>query len=143
MNESELAECHAVLGVQANVSLAELERTFMKRNFALIKGKSGAADEANPELDAQRAQLRVAYDRLAEHLREQQRQAEAANPRKKPQLGQFHPPKPPPPAGVLLAPPVLVPRDPADDEFILFRFDSWGVNTFVPALLPAKRTRYC
>ncbi len=135
MNEGELEQCYTALGVSPDVSLAELERTFMKRNFALIKGKSGAADETNPELDAQRAQLRAAYDRLAEHLREQQRQAEAANPRRKPQLGQYHPPLPPAPAGVLLAPPILAPRDPADDEFILFRFDHWGVNTFVPPLL--------
>ena len=135
MNEGELAECFTVLGVAPGVTLEELERTFMKRNFALIKGKSGAADEANPELDAQRQQLRAAYDRLAEHLREQQRQAEAASPRRKPQLGQFQPPKPPAPTARLLTPPVLVPRDPADDEFTLFRFDNWKVNTFVPPLL--------
>ena len=135
MNDGELEQCCTVLGVSPDVSLAELERTFMKRNFALIKGKSGSADEANPELDAQRAQLHAAYDRLGEHLREQQRQDEAMSPRRKPQLGQFHPPKPPAPASVLLAPPVLAPRDPADDEFILFRFDRWGVNTFVPPLL--------
>jgi hypothetical protein len=35
----------------------------------------------------------------------------------------------------LLTPPVVTPRDPADDEFILFRFDDWRVNTFVPPLL--------
>ncbi len=134
MNESELADCHALLGVPPGVSLEELERTFMKKNFTLLKGKSGAADVANPELDAQRQQLRSAHDRLAEHLREQQRQAEAANPRKKPHLAAFHPPVPPAPKG-LLTPPVVVPRDPADDEFTLFRFDNWKVNTFVPPLL--------
>ena len=135
MNEGELQQCYTALGVSPDVTLEELERTFMKRNFALIKGRSGSADEANPELDAQRAQLRSAYNRLAEHLREQQRQAAAANPRRKPQLGQFSPPKPPAPTERLLTPPVLEPRDPADDEFILFRFDSWAVNTFVPPLL--------
>jgi len=135
MNEGELQQCYTALGVSPDVTLEELERTFMKRNFALIKGRSGSADEANPELDAQRAQLRSAYDRLAEHLREQQRQAAAANPRRKPQLGQFSPPRPPTPTERLLTPPVLEPRDPADDEFILFRFDSWAVNTFVPPLL--------
>jgi len=135
MNEGELQQCYTALGVSPDVTLEELERTFMKRNFALIKGRSGSADEANPELDAQRAQLRSAYNRLAEHLREQQRQAAAANPRRKPQLGQFSPPRPPTPTERLLTPPVLEPRDPADDEFILFRFDSWAVNTFVPPLL--------
>ncbi len=134
MNEGELEQCYTALGVPPGVSLEELERTFMKRNFALIKGKSGAADEANPELDAQRSQLRAAYDRLAEHLREQQRQVEAANPRKKPHLAEFHPPIPPAPKGLLTAP-VVTPRDPTDDEFILLRFDNWKVNTFVPPLL--------
>jgi len=134
MNEGELEECYTALGVSPGVSLEELERTFMKRNFALIKGKSGAADEANPALEAQRAQLRAAYERLAEHLREGQRQAEAANPRRKPHLGQYHPPVPPAPDR-LLTPPVLTAPDPADQEFILFRFDHWKVNTFVPPLL--------
>ncbi|MES1195096.1 MAG: M50 family metallopeptidase, partial [Opitutus sp.] len=135
MNEGELEQCYIALGVAPSVTLEELERTFMKRNFALIKGKAGAADEANPELDAQRRKLRAAYDRLAEHLREQQRQAEAANPRRKPHLAPAHAPLPPAPPKGLLTPPVLAPRDPADDEFILFRFDNWKVNTFVPPLL--------
>ncbi len=154
MNEGELEQCYTALGVSPDVSLAELERTFMKRNFALIKGKSGSADETNPALDAQRAQLRAAYDRLAEHLREQQRQAAkqrrtedggrrtedgagpavAGSPRKVRDEGVAAPAArvggtPPP---VI---PVLAPRDPADDEFLLFRFDRWGVNTFVPPLL--------
>jgi hypothetical protein len=37
----------------------------------------------------------------------------------------------------LLTPPKLERREPADDEFLLFRFDSWAVNTFVPLLLLA------
>ena len=135
MNEGELQQCYTVLGVLPDVSLEELERAFMKRNFALLKGKNGAAGDANPELDAQRQQLRGAHDRLAEHLRELQRQAEAANPRNKPHLGQYHAPVPPAPTERLLTPPVLTPRDPADDEVILFRFDHWKVNTFVPPLL--------
>ena len=162
MNEAELAECHAALGVSAGVTLEELERVFMKKNFALIKGKSGAADEVNPALDAQRAGLRAAYEKLAEHLREKQRQAEAAAARKRPTL-----PAPPmaakaaqtrPPMTPLTAPPMVVgagvpsprgelrdggvppprsSRDPADDEFILFRFDNWKVNVLGPPLLLA------
>ena len=128
MNEGELQQCYTALGVAPGVSLEELERTFMKRNFALLKGRSGSADQANPELDAQRQQLRSAYDRLAEHLREQAG-AGVPLPRKVRNEGV------PPPSRTLLTPPVLVPREPADDEFILFRFDNWKVNTFVPLLL--------
>ena len=86
MNEAELADCYAALGVASGASLAELERVFMKQNFALIKGQSGTADEPNPALDAQRQALRGAYEKLAAHLRDQQIQAEAATPRKRPQL---------------------------------------------------------
>jgi hypothetical protein len=136
MDDSERQECCDALGVSAEVSLEELERVYMRRNFALIKGKTGAADDVNLELAAQRQVLRSAYERLAEHLREQQRLALAANPRKKPQLGEFHPPKPTTRKG-LLTPPVVTPRDPADDEFVLLRFDNWKVNTFVPPLLLA------
>ncbi len=152
MNDAELAECHAALGVAPGVSLVELERVFMKQNFALIKGKSGAADEPNPALDAQRQALRAAYEKLSAHLRDQQKQAEAAAPRKRPQL--TNPPQagtrstPPPmhapmaaprpqaPVG-LITPPVIPPRDPANDVLVLFRFDHWLVNVLVPPLLLA------
>jgi hypothetical protein len=149
MNEAELAECHTALGVSAGVTLEELERVFMKKNFALIKGKAGAADEPNPALDAQRSALRAAYEKLAEHLREKQRQAEAAAPRKRPTLTdppiaakapRTRPPMTPLTASplvpkTLITPPVVTPRDPADDEFILFRFDNWKINVLVPPLL--------
>jgi hypothetical protein len=154
MNDGEQQLCYTALGVQPGVSLEELERAFMKRNFALIKGKSGSADAANPELDAQRQALRSAYDRLAEQLREEQRQAQAAGPRKRPMLtnppmSSTSPTTRPPmtrppmtplpvlpmPPTVLIAPPVLQPRDAAEEEFALLRFDNWKVNTFVPPLL--------
>ena len=130
MNEGELEQCHTALGVAPGVSLEELERAFMKRNFALIKGKGGAADVANPELEAQRAHLRAAYDRLAAHLRELDG-AGVPSPRKVRDGGVASRGGSTPPPGI----PVVTPRDPADDEFILFRFDSWAVNTFVPPLL--------
>ncbi len=44
MDETELEQCRALLGVAPTVTVEELERVFMKKNFALIKGKSGAAD---------------------------------------------------------------------------------------------------
>jgi hypothetical protein len=150
MNEAELAECHAALGVEPGISLVELERVFMKKNFALIRGKTGAADEVNPELDAQRSALRAAYEKLSAHLQEQQKQAEAATARKRPSLtampmpGKPAPTRPPmtpltaPPMPVAaVTPPVVSARDPADDEFILLRFDDWKVNVFVPPLLLA------
>jgi hypothetical protein len=71
MDEAELEQCRAQLGVAPTVTLEELERVFMKRNFALIQGKSGAADEPKPELEAQRQALRAAYEKLSAHLREQ------------------------------------------------------------------------
>jgi hypothetical protein len=149
MNDADLAACHAALGVAPGVTLEELERVFMKRNFALIKGKSGAADEPNPALDAQRQALRAAYEKLSGHLRDQQKQAEAAAPRKRPQLTVppmgtkaplTRPPMtplvaPPPAPKTLLTPPVVEPRDPAGERFVLFRFDSWPVNVLVPPLL--------
>ncbi|MFZ5497157.1 MAG: hypothetical protein ACOZE5_17695 [Verrucomicrobiota bacterium] len=131
MSPDELAQCHALLGVSPGVTLAELERAFMKKNFALIKGHSGAADERNPEFEATRAGLRTAYEKLSAHLRAEEQAGSAG--RKKPVLPPVHAAKPPPKS--LLTPPVVVPRDPADDEFILFRFDDWKVNTFVPPLL--------
>ena len=139
MNHGELEQCHLALGVGPDVTLEELERVFMKRNFALLKGRSGAADQANPELDTQRQQLRAAYERLAEHLREEQRQAAAgaAATARHSSRGEVAaaPDNTPSHSRTLLTPPVLAPRDPADDEFILFRFDDWRVNTFVPPLL--------
>jgi hypothetical protein len=152
MDETELEQCRVLLGVAPTVTVEELERVFMKKNFALIKGKSGAADEPNPELDAQRQALRAAYEKLSDHLRDRSRQAEAATARKKPQLtvppmaAQAPLTRPPmtaltappmPPSKTLLTPPEVKPRDPADDEFALLRFDHWGVNVFVPPLLLA------
>ena len=128
MNESELEQCHAALGVSPGVSLEELERVFMKKNYALIRGKAGAADEPKPELEAARQQLRAAYEKLAAHLRAQQAQAAAAAPRVP---GTAMPQQ----LERLLTPPVVLPRDPRADEFALFAFDRWRVNAFVPPLL--------
>ena len=132
MNPEELAECQAVLGVAPGATAGELERAFMKKNFALIKGRSGAADEPQPELEAERARLRAAYEKLAEQVRSQE-QARGAG-RRKPVLPPAHAPKPPPPRTPLGQAP---PSDPHDDEFILLRFDDWKVNAFVPPVLLA------
>ena len=140
MNERELEESYAALGVAAGVSLEELERAFMKKNFGLLQGRSGSATEANPALEAQRQALRAAYERLAEHLREQQRAAEAAAPRRKPQLGDGRPAPPPSPLPLsgrtLIAPPPVPVRREAE-EFTPLTFDNWKINTFAPPLLLA------
>ncbi|MBI2497730.1 MAG: M50 family metallopeptidase [Opitutae bacterium] len=146
MNETELAQCHAVLGVPPGVTLEELERAFMKRNLALLKSNSGSAEAANPELEAQKQRLRTAYFKLAAHLRARQVQKEkeereAREKLRKPRLGQRAAPPPPtslppmPPAASLSTPPVAKTHDPADKEFALFAFDNWKVNVFVPPLL--------
>ncbi|MDI1335321.1 MAG: hypothetical protein PSU94_03975 [Lacunisphaera sp.] len=151
MNDAELAECHAAFEVTPEVSLEELERAFMKKNFALLKGKSGSAAEANPALDAERQKLRAAYEKLAEHLREKQRQAEAAAPRKRPSLAPMNQPVKAaatrPPMTPLTAPPMAAPVAPvapklpsraereAKEGFALFAFDNWLVNLLVPPLL--------
>lgn len=125
-----------MLEVTSGASLDRLERAFMLKNFALIKGRSGAAGDAlPPEVEAQKQQLRAAYEKLAARVHEEQ-QAELAK-RKRPVLPPAHAPKPPVPPRTLLTPPAVQPHDPADDEFILFRFDDWRVNTFVPPLLLA------
>lgn len=152
MEEGDLAQCRAMLGVAVGASLDDIERAFMRKNFSLIKGRTGAADEAPPpELAAQKQQLREAYEKLVAHAR-----GSATAPGGKTEnggqgtgngavatpppfargevaaaLGKAEQPK------TLLTPPVVRPRDPEDDEFILFRFDDWKVNTFVPPVLLA------
>jgi|APLak6261667961_1056064.scaffolds.fasta_scaffold00151_18 hypothetical protein len=134
MNEAELAECYALLEVSPDIALEDLERAYLRRSYRFIKGRSGAADAPNPDLEADKERLRLAYERLAEHLREK-RQAESAK-RKRPVLPPAHAPKP---TSAALPPrvplPVVPARDPGEDGFILGRFDDWRVNTFVPPLL--------
>jgi hypothetical protein len=135
MDAEELEQCRSMLGISADVSLDGLERAYMRKDFSLIQGRSGAVDEpAAPERELQRRQLREAYEKVADHLREQQK-AEAAK-RKRPVLPPAHAPKPlVAPPKVLVTAPVAVPHDPAEEEFVLFRFGDWKVNAFVPLLL--------
>jgi len=136
MNDGELEPCYAALGVRAEVTLEELERAYLKKNFELLKGRSGSATEANSTLEAERRLLREHYDRLAEHLRARQPRDEAPAPRRKPQLPASHAAPPPAASRTLLAPPPPPARREAG-EFPLFAFDRWAVNTFVPPLLLA------
>jgi hypothetical protein len=134
MEAEELEQCRALLGVKAGASMDDLDHALMRRNFALIKGRTGAAGDAlPPEIEAQKQQVRAAYEKLVARMQADVK-AEMAQ-RKRPVLPAAHAPKPAVPPRTLLTPPVVKPHDPADDEFILFRFDDWKVNTFVPPLL--------
>jgi len=160
MNEGELEQRYAALGVQPGVSLEELERAYLKKNFSLLKGRTGSATEANPQLEADRRALRDHYDRLVDHLRLQQqaigranRPEEPARPedspypqtdsgmvtRRKPQLAPAFGPKPEgvtrPPMPFTVPPPPPVPARRELPEFAPFSFDNWAVNTFAPLLL--------
>ena len=128
MDEAELKRCRELLGVAPEVGLEELERVFMRKNFALLKGKSGSADEAQPELEARRRELRAAYEQLAAHLRGLEQARAAATPRVPGSVTAHRP-------AALLTPPVVQPRDPRADEFALFAFDNWKVNVLAPPLL--------
>jgi len=130
MDDAEFAECCAKLGVSAEVTLDELERAFMRKNFALLKGRTGAADEANPVLDAERQALRAAHDQVAAHLRARAAATKPAAPHAgaTPAAGGERPSK------TLLTPPPVPARREAE-EFALLAFDNWKVNTFVPPLL--------
>jgi len=126
MSEGDLAECRAVLGVGPDVTMAELERAYMKRNFSLIRGNSG--DPA--AVEAERARLWSAYERLAAHGRREAEQAAAARP----SAGGVAVAAPPKRAG-LATPPELEP--PGPDVHPLLAFDNWKVNVLVPPLLLA------
>ncbi len=139
MNEAELEQCRALLGVTSAATVEELERAFMKKNFALIKGNTG--DEPKRDVSAEREQLRLAHEKLAEHLKAQvaakapPRLAAPAGPARAAADAAWSGRAPANPAVAAITPPVVKPHDPADDEFVLLRFDHWGVNTLVPPLL--------
>ena len=54
MNEGELASCYAALGVQPGVSLPELDRACMKRNFALITRRDSVTGKPEAGIEVQR-----------------------------------------------------------------------------------------
>lgn len=150
MDAEEIAHLHAVLGVAPGVTATELERAFMRKSFALIRGRTGAADEPNADLDAEKARLRAAYEKLAAHLQARpspgggtpssrhDRGEGAADPASLEGLGSRPPAARPasceaPPAAPAAVADFVIP----DDEPPWLRFDDWRVNTFVPPLLLA------
>src|SRR6478609_6884276 len=132
MNEGELEPWYAALEVQPGATPEELERAYLKKNFALLKGRTGSATEANVELETQRRALRDAYDRIVAH---QQRAADGAAPRRKPLLPPAHATRPPVPPVPLIVPPPAPPPQRERVEFAPLAFDNWKVNTFVPPVL--------
>ncbi len=116
MNENELAQCRAILGVERGISPADLKKIYLRKSYALI---SGSAPEA------ERARLREAYEKLTVHPEAQ--------------------PAPPRPAVTARpAVPVYVPPPPPADSLDPFSFDSALVNRLaVPlvALLAIVTTR--
>jgi len=143
MNDGDLEQRYAALEVQPGVTLEELERAYLKKNFSLLKGRSGSATESNPSLEADRRILRDHYDRLADHLRAQQRNGDSAAARRKPQLpamfaprpeGVTRPPMPFAPLPAAPAPASAAARREAE-EFAPLAFDNWAVNTFAPPAL--------
>jgi hypothetical protein len=100
---------------------------------------------------AEREELRAAHEKLAEYVKSQA----AAAPKTGPRLATDPAAnravaeaawsnRPPShsglttasnPATAAITPPKVQPRDPADSELTLLRFDHWGVNAFVPPLL--------
>jgi len=121
MNESELGPSYALLGLQPGCTVDDLERAFMKKNFALIKGANEDA----------RQRLRAAHDAIAAHLKAKIEAERAATPRVPGSV-----PPPARPTG-LLVPPKIDPlaRDP--NEIAVFSFDNWKVNVLAPPLVVA------
>lgn len=106
-----------MLGIGPEVTSAELEKAQVRRSFALLKGS-----------DAQKAELRAAYDALAAELRRREAEARVTRPPMRPASA-------PPVHRVPL--PVPAPRE-ESELFNLFSFDSWLVNTVaLPATIAA------
>lgn len=156
MNEAELEECRALLGVTPTATAEELERAFMRKNFALIRGNTG--DEPRQNVEEQRQQLRAAHEKLADHFKSQVA-AQTAAAKAAPRLvvaGAAAAPvraaadaawcsRPASKSGLTaptapvaaIEPPAVKRFHAADHEPAWLRFDHWGVNALVPPLLLA------
>ncbi|MDB6113878.1 MAG: hypothetical protein JWQ62_823, partial [Lacunisphaera sp.] len=120
VDESELTRCCALLEIGPSLTNETLERAYMKKNFAAIRG--GSAEE--------REQLRMARDQLAAHLKAQT-PAPVATPRGPLDSAPENPTAASRPA------PVVAPR-PEEEKSELydpFSFDSWLVNLLALPLI--------
>jgi len=131
MNGTDLAEAYALLGLSPGCGVDEVERAYLRRNFAVLKG----AGDALGGVEARRAQLKGAYERVLAHVKATEEQARAAAPRR--EAGAAPVGYALPRATGLVTPPKLEPRAPEGGEFSLTAFDNWLVNVLVPPLLLA------
>lgn len=152
MTDRDLKPLYERLGVEPGVTLADLERAYMRQNYALIRGKSSPAFGVNPALDQERETLRAAFDQLADAIRNRTEDAVASGNRRRPQLVSTAGPRP------ISRPPATNPNFPAprpyqktgktipphslmssrrwqQEEFAPLAFDNWKVNVLVPPLL--------
>lgn len=130
MSEAELAESRTILGVGEDVTVEELERAYLMRNFGLIRGNT---DEPRPGVEGERQRLRRAYEVLGAHLKARAESGQGAGrSRVAPRLPPAHAPRPPPGP---MTPPKPIAAAPGADTPALLAFDNWWVNTFVPPLL--------
>ena len=107
VDESEFNRCCALLGVESTATLEDIERVFLKKNFALIR--SGATTE--------REQLRAAYDAIIARLKRP-----GAPP------ASLRLPDPAGPGSASRPVPVYVPPPPDPTLLHPGSFDSWRVN---------------
>lgn len=117
MTEEEFNAGCAELGLGPGATIEEVERAFMKRNFALIKG-------GTPE---ERQGLRARFDRLVAHRKDHP-----------PVMAPKAPEDPPPPGSAARPVPVYVPPPPDRSAELLnpLSFDSWLVNALaLPVVL--------
>ena len=131
MSGTTLAEAYALLGLNPGCSVDDVERAYMRKNFAALKG----AGEALGSVEARRAQLKAAYEAVLAHVKATEQQARAASPR---------PFAASPVSAVaaarptgLLIPPKLEARSDEAAGLSPTAFDSWLVNALVPPLLLA------
>ncbi|HEY4300006.1 MAG TPA: M50 family metallopeptidase [Candidatus Didemnitutus sp.] len=121
MDGPDIGASYAALGLQPGCTADELERAYLKKNFALIKGVDEAA----------RDNLRRAHDRVAADLKIRDGRGRTGLPRV-PVAGEAGRR----PTGIL-PPPIIAPRGPEADGPALLAFDNWKVNAFVPPLVVA------
>ena len=129
MHAPDLAQDYAALGLEPGCGIEAVERAYMKKNFALIRGSG----EALAAVEAQRVVLKMAYERV---LADAKARGEAARAEPGPASAPSVPvPAPGAPPRTLLTPPTIEPRTEAAEGFALLAFDNWRVNVFVPPVL--------
>src|SRR3954463_1249115 len=120
MNEGELAQCRALLGVDAQVTAEALKKVYVQKSYALIR--QGASEAEREQLRAAHATL-VAFLDAQEQMAQLERRAEAKVARQEAQVEALVTEERPPER----------PANPYDP----FSFDSWGVNLIAAPVVVA------